>query len=67
LQFSSDFGAFFSLPRTFPGYPSKFAQFGNPLLPVGERERLAWVMHCLLLAGSGITILVCGNFDRLNV
>src|SRR5262245_11581640 len=48
-------------PRTFPDYPSKFAQFGIRLLLVGEKDRLAWVMHCLPLAVSGITILVRKN------
>ena len=46
---------------------SKLAQFLTPSLPAGEMVRLARVMHCLPLAGSGITILACEDFDSPNV
>jgi hypothetical protein len=67
LQFSSDLAAFPSPAPHISRISSKFAQFGNPLLPVGERDWLAWVMHCLPPAGRGITILACENFDSPNV
>ena len=62
LQFSSGLGAFpSSVPASFRGNPSKLAQFWNPSLPAGEKVRLARVMHCVPLAGSGTPIVACEN------
>jgi hypothetical protein len=37
------------------------------MLLVGEKDRLAWVMHCLPLVGSTIIILVLKKFNSPNV